>query len=293
MQQDLVPESVTQDWVQRLKTWGYDAIPISANEGIGVSEVCDALEGKLGVIVGPSGVGKSSLINAINTERGGSSSDNKNKTHFVPELLLEKEKEKEEETKSAGSAKSVDEDENASVSFIEESEKDQEIELLDVGEVSARTGRGKHTTRNISLIKLSNGGLLADTPGFNQPHLLGVSPRELSKCFPEIVERLEEGGGKCSFKNCAHIHEPGCIVRGEWERYPMYVDMYNQVKLQETQALKTGSQKESREGDVKRKSRQGGKVKAEPRLNKKKHRRTSRKLSKQQFKQAIMEEDFD
>jgi ribosome biogenesis GTPase len=228
----------------------------------------------LGVIVGPSGVGKSSLINAINTERGTST----NGTHV----------EEEEEVETAAAAAAAVE------GGEEEGDELEVVELLDVGEVSARTGRGKHTTRNISLIKLSNGGLLADTPGFNQPHLLGVTPRELSKCFPEIVQRLQEGGGKCAFKNCAHIHEPGCLVRGEWERYPMYVDMYDQVKLQESQALKTGSNKESRQGDSKKKSKQGGKVKAEPRLNKKKHRRTSRKLSKQQFKQAIREEeDFD
>ena len=58
-------------------------------------------------------------------------------------------------------------------------------------------------------------------------------------------------------------------------------------------ALRTGSKKETREGDSIKKVRKGGKVDVEPRLNRKKHRRTSRKLSKQQFKQAVMEDDWD
>ncbi|QDZ19938.1 putative ribosome biogenesis GTPase RsgA [Chloropicon primus] len=246
--QDLVPESETREWVDRLKAWGYEAIPISTHDGTGVDRVWEALEGQLGVIVGPSGVGKSSLINAINTS-GSFSCDDSGGVGVEP----------------------VDEEE-------------EEVELLDVGEVSARTGRGKHTTRNISLIKLSNGGFLADTPGFNQPHLLGVTTRELASCFPEIVQRLEEEGNKCEFKNCVHVHEPGCAVRGDWERYPMYVDLYHQVKDMEERALKMGSKKESREGDFIKKIRKGGKVDAEPRLNRKKHRRTSRKLSKQQWR---------
>ena len=254
---DLVPEEVTQSWVKRLESWGYNAIPVSTREGLGVDKVCDALEGKLGVIVGPSGVGKSSLINAINTSSGVS---------------------RDKEVMDTLSISGVDEDQSS------------EVELLDVGEVSARTGRGKHTTRNISLINLSNGGFLADTPGFNQPRLLNITARELPGCFPEITERLK--AGKCDFKNCVHIKEPGCAVKGDWERYPMYVSMYEEVKLMEDQAKKMGSKKEKREGDVRMKTRQGGKIHAEPRLNRKKHRRTSRKLSKQQFKQAVLEDNI-
>ena len=242
---DLVSREETKAWVDRLGSWGYRAIPVSASGGEGVGAVCDALEGKLGVVVGPSGVGKSSLINSINASAG-------------------------------GEAGGLGEGEGA---------------LLDVGEVSARTGRGKHTTRNISLIRLSNGGFLADTPGVNQPHLVGVASRELPGCFPEIGRRLEDG--RCEFKNCSHVHEPGCVVRGDWERYPMYVDLYHQARDLEAKALRTGSKKETREGDSIKKVRKGGKVDVEPRLNRKKHRRTSRKLSKQQFKQAVMEDDWD
>lgn len=55
-----------------------------------------------------------------------------------------------------------------------------------VGEVSTRSGRGKHTTRHVSLLPLSGGGYLADTPGFNQPSLLKVTKQSLAQTFPEV-----------------------------------------------------------------------------------------------------------
>ena len=97
---------------------------------------------------------------------------------------------------------------------------------LAVGEVS-HIGRGRHTTRHVSLLRVRTmlypshstslavppekaalvlllniskseaaeqvaGGLLADTPGFNQPALEGVTPEILPHYFPEIAERLNE-----------------------------------------------------------------------------------------------------
>lgn len=59
-----------------------------------------------------------------------------------------------------------------------------------VGEVSTRSGRGKHTTRNVSLLPVSEGGYLADTPGFNQPSLLKVTKQSLAHCFPEVCTLL-------------------------------------------------------------------------------------------------------
>lgn len=55
-----------------------------------------------------------------------------------------------------------------------------------VGEVSTRSGRGKHTTRHVSLLPISGGGYLADTPGFNQPSLLKVTKQSLAQTFPEV-----------------------------------------------------------------------------------------------------------
>lgn len=55
-----------------------------------------------------------------------------------------------------------------------------------VAEVSTRSGRGKHTTRHVSLLPLTGGGYLADTPGFNQPSLLKVTKQSLAQTFPEV-----------------------------------------------------------------------------------------------------------
>lgn len=60
------------------------------------------------------------------------------------------------------------------------------FETQRVGEVSTRSGRGKHTTRNVSLLPLSGGGFIADTPGFNQPSLLKVTKQSLAQTFPEV-----------------------------------------------------------------------------------------------------------
>jgi ribosome biogenesis GTPase len=49
-----------------------------------------------------------------------------------------------------------------------------------------RSGRGKHTTRNVSLLPLPTGGYLTDTPGFNQPSLTKVTKNSLAWMFPEV-----------------------------------------------------------------------------------------------------------
>ena len=67
---------------------------------------------------------------------------------------------------------------------------EQEEPSLAVGPVS-QIGRGKHTTRNVTLLPVAE-GLLADTPGFNQPALDGIFPESLPFFFPEIAAKIEE-----------------------------------------------------------------------------------------------------
>ena len=69
----------------------------------------------------------------------------------------------------------------------------------------------------------------------------------------------------------------------DWERYHLYVDLVHQVRAMEEAALRRGSRKQEREGNVRAKSKRagGGRVVHEPKLDRKKHRRTSRKASKQ------------
>jgi len=49
---------------------GYSVIYTSAHTGFGVDELCNQLKGKISALAGPSGVGKSSLLNAIQPDLG-------------------------------------------------------------------------------------------------------------------------------------------------------------------------------------------------------------------------------
>ncbi|KAL0377350.1 UNVERIFIED_CONTAM: Small ribosomal subunit biogenesis GTPase RsgA 1, mitochondrial [Sesamum radiatum] len=184
---ELVDESTLVEWKSRLRSWGYEPVLCSVETKQGLDTLQFILRDQTSVIVGPSGVGKSSLINAL---RGNKS------------ILGSK--------------------------WFEEQR---------VGEVSTRSGRGKHTTRNVSLLSLSGGGYLADTPGFNQPSLM------------KIKKMLKDNGpGKCSFSDCLHLGEPGCLVKGDWERYAYYLQLLDEIKIREEFQLRTVGTK--RESDV-------------------------------------------
>lgn len=234
---ELITEEELESWKMRLRGWNYEPFFCSVGTKEGLDAIAFVLRDQTSVIVGPSGVGKSSLINILR-----SSSDVGDENWFEPIL---------------GSNKWFE---------------DQRV-----GEVSTRSGRGKHTTRNVSLLPISEGGYLADTPGFNQPSLLKVTKHSLALCFPEIRKMIEEE--KCGFKDCLHIGEPGCVVKGEWERYPYYLQLLDEIRVREEFQLRTFGTK--REGDVRYKVGGMGVKQAEPRLQPKKHRRESRKKVKQ------------
>lgn len=65
---DLVDNKLIDEFSSVYKLAGYDCIPISVKDGKGIPEVENLMRQKLTLIAGNSGVGKSSLINAINPE---------------------------------------------------------------------------------------------------------------------------------------------------------------------------------------------------------------------------------
>ncbi|HKK07466.1 MAG TPA: ribosome small subunit-dependent GTPase A [Gemmatimonadota bacterium] len=134
---------------------GYPLFPTSARTGRGLDALAGTLSGRVTVMAGPSGTGKSSLLNAL-----------------VPEAARR------------------------------------------VGAVSERTGRGRHTTVNATLVPLGGGGYLGDTPGLQVAGLPDPDPSEIGDAFPELVA-VAEG---CRFADCRHRSEPECAVRRAVER---------------------------------------------------------------------------
>ncbi|XXG78537.1 hypothetical protein AAC387_Pa08g2466 [Persea americana] len=240
---ELAEEETVLAWKARLHAWGYEPLFCSVESKYGLNALADNLKEQTTVIVGPSGVGKSSLINALRSSQ------------------------------------------HDSDQWLARIEGSKWFEDQRVGEVSLKSGRGKHTTRHVSLLPLSGGGYLADTPGFSQPSLLKVTKKSLALLFPEVREMLRDSEpAKCSFNDCLHLGEPGCVVKGDWERYPYYLQLLDEIKIREEFQLRTLGTK--REGDVRYKVGDMGIKQAEPRLEPKKHRRQSRK----QLNQSVLDE---
>ena len=107
----------------------------------------------------------------------------------------------------------------------------------ETGEISKKLGRGRHTTRSVTLFPLSGGGYLADTPGFSALDMERTQPIDkdaLFDCFREFAPYF----GNCRFTGCSHVHEPDCAIRTAVEqgeiaasRYESYTAMYEEAKL--------------------------------------------------------------
>ena len=80
---------------------------------------------------------------------------------------------------------------------------------LKVGSVSDKIGRGRHTTRTAELLVLPSGGMVVDTPGFSRLEFVDLEPQHLPGLFPE----MRPYSGRCAFRDCSHLSEPGCAVR--------------------------------------------------------------------------------
>lgn len=111
-----------------------------------VTTLRTALAGRVTVLVGSSGVGKSTLVNA-----------------FVPDSTQR------------------------------------------IGEVSARTGKGQHTTTAAIALPLSDGGWVIDTPGIRSFGLAHVEPARLIDCFPDLMP----GTAQCP-NDCDHLDPEVC-----------------------------------------------------------------------------------
>ena len=156
---------------------GVPCLVVSSKTGDGVDPVRQLLRGKISAFTGNSGVGKSTLLNAVFP-------------HFD----------------------------------------------LKTGEVSQKLGRGRHTTREVELYKLQDGGYVADTPGFStfdiERYRL-TDKEKLAFGFREFAPYL----GECQFSSCSHTCEKGCVILQAVEegkiprsRFESYCAMYEEIK---------------------------------------------------------------
>ena len=97
---------------------------------------------------------------------------------------------------------------------------------LKVGEISAKSKRGRHTTRHVELMVCA-GGLVADTPGFSSLFLPNIKRAELTDYFPEFDERRQQ----CRFKSCLHDKEPDCAIKAALESGEISASRYEHYKI--------------------------------------------------------------
>jgi ribosome biogenesis GTPase / thiamine phosphate phosphatase len=152
---DLEDNSAVQALFAPYERMDYRILYTSARDGLGIDELKAILKDHISVFTGPSGVGKTSLLNSVQTGLG-----------------------------------------------------------RKVKAVSERRGEGMHTTRDSVLVKLDEGGYVADTPGMRSLTLWDIEPEELDGYYRDIAPYVS----RCKFNNCNHRNEIGCAVRGAVER---------------------------------------------------------------------------
>lgn len=77
---------------------------------------------------------------------------------------------------------------------------------FETNEISEALGRGKHTTRYVTLVSIGKGKVV-DTPGFSAIDLSLYSTEQIKKSFIEFDKYI------CPYKDCTHTKEKECEVK--------------------------------------------------------------------------------
>ena len=110
---------------------------------------------------------------------------------------------------------------------------------LSTSEVSKKTERGRHTTRQTELFVIRDGDepvFLADTPGFTMLDFEQFDFFTLED-LPSTMREFEGYIGSCKYKKCTHTKEEGCAILaavkdGEISesRHKSYLALYETLK---------------------------------------------------------------
>ena len=157
---------------EKFKDWGYEPKILSLTSNDDLKDLIHELKTKkCSILMGPSGVGKTTLLNKI-----------------IPNL-------------------------NRATSSV-----------------SNKIKRGKNTTRNIELFRLSGESYIVDTPGFNILNNY-MKPKDIAVLFPEFKNQINQNRVNCKFRDCLHIDEPGCNLNKKFERYKFYKNLIRDSKI--------------------------------------------------------------
>ena len=169
---DLISSEKSNFLFEKFKNWGYEPKILSLTSKDKLNEfIIELKANKCSILMGPSGVGKTTLLNKI-----------------IPNI-------------------------NRATSAV-----------------SNKIKRGKNTTRNIELFKLSKDSYIVDTPGFNILNKY-IEPKEIALLFPEFQVQINQNKIRCKFRDCLHIDEPGCNLNKKFERYVFYKNFVEDSKL--------------------------------------------------------------
>lgn len=96
---------------------------------------------------------------------------------------------------------------------------------MDVGGLSKKTDRGKHTTRHSELLYIKEyNATVIDTPGFSILECIDIQPEELTQYYGEFKWQ------ECRFVQCLHDKEPDCAVKKQLERGEIPPERYDRYK---------------------------------------------------------------
>lgn len=184
----------------------YPVVAVNGNTGEGLEALREIIKGRNVALAGPSGVGKSTLTNLLHGDVD-ETSDDAADTGAIADAASDSDREERTAVETQGRAGSF-----ASIRT-----------RVETGNISGKTGRGRHTTRHVEIFDLGDGTYLYDTPGFTSIDMPETEVTAVRELFPE----MREPGQLCRYRDCLHINEPDCEVKEALERGEIHRSRYN------------------------------------------------------------------